>query len=339
MTTSLHKSRQQLVEVALGLLWRQWTLLGVPGQGDDLGAESRIVDPESLLLLTSELGRFDARLLDEVVNWLRQHGRFINIQRLKSLQQQHAFGNTRVLAAMAATLLENSRLAKWRAVELLAEAGADEEPLFRNAEDGLPLPVFGRCDPVFQRFGYSRGVQEVRRDASAPRVESPDLLLIKLRALFGVNARAEILAALLTTHSHHASGLARRTGYLPRSVQDVLNEMAFSGHVVAERPKGSREKFFSLRPGDWNFLITWSGAKFPQWVDWPVLFSLLQESLLALYETKPVSPLAAALRFRDIFDRHYPALSEAGLAGRFSSSMHESGLGFMEAFRRELTNF
>lgn len=338
MTTSLHNFRQQLAEAALGLLWRQWTLLGVPGHEDNEGTGARIVDPESLLLLTSELGRFDARLLDEVVNWLRQHGRFINIQRLKSLQQQHAFGNTRVLAAMAATLLENSRLAKWRAVELLAGAGAGEEPLFRNAEDGLPLPVFGRPDPFFRRFGYLRGVQEVRRDASTPKVERPDLLLIKLRALFGVNARAEILAALLTTHSHHASGLARRTGYLPRSVQDVLNEMAFSGHVVGERPKGSREKHFFLRPGDWNFLITWPEPVFPQWVDWPVIFSLLQEVLLALYETKPVSPLAAALRLREIFDRHYAALSEAGLAGHFAGSVRQSGLGFLEAFLGELAS-
>lgn len=338
MATSLHKFREPLLEASLGLLWRQWTLLGVPGYaGDRQGDDYRVVDPESLLLLTSELGRFDARLLDEVLNWLRQHGRFINIQRLKSLQQQHGVGNKRVLSAMAATLLENSRLAKWRAIEMLAETGKGEEPLFWNP-DGSPLPVFGKPDPFFQRFGYFRGMQHPRRDASPPKVQSPDLLLIKLRALFGVNARAEIISALLTARSSHPSGLARRTGYLPRSVQDILNEMAFSGHVIACRPKGSREKFFSLRPGDWNFLITWSEPKFPQWVDWPVIFSLLQNSLLALYETKLASPLAAALRFREIFDLHHPALSEAGLAGHFSGSVHQSGLNFMEAFLAELTN-
>lgn len=337
MTTSPHKYRQPLLEASLGLLWRQWTLLGIPGYEGHQRDEYRIVDPESLLLLTSALGRFDARLLDEVLNWLRQHGRFINIQRLKSLQQQHAFGNKRILSAMAATLLENSRLAKWRAIEMLSEAKAGEEPLFQNP-DGSPLPVFGMPDPFFQRFGYFRGVQQSRRDASAPKVQSPDLLLIKLRALFGVNARAEIIAALLTTRSTHPSGLARRTGYLPRSVQDILNEMAFSGHVIADRPKGSREKFFSLRPGDWHFLITWAEQRFPQWVDWTVLFSLLQNSLLALFEINPISPLAAALRFREIFDRHYSALSEAGLAGHFSGSVHESGLNFMEAFLREITN-
>lgn len=337
MTTSLHKFRQPLLEASLGLLWRQWTLLGIPGYEERHRDEYRIIDPESLLLLTSELGRFDARLLDEVLNWLRQHGRFINIQRLKSLQQQHTFGNKRILSAVAATLLENSRLAKWRAVEMLAEAKAGEEPLFQNS-NGSPLPVFGKPDPFFQRFGYFRGVPPPRRDASSPKVQSPDLLLIKLRALFGVNARAEIIAALLTTRSNHPSGLARRTGYLPRSVQDILNEMAFSGHVIADRPKGSREKFFSLRPGEWNFLITWSEQKFPQWIDWPVLFSLLQNSLLALYETKSTSPLAAALRFREIFDHHYPALSEAGLAGHFSGSVHQSGLNFMEAFLTEITN-
>jgi hypothetical protein len=335
MTTLLEKYKAPLLEAALALAWRQWSLLGIPGYEEASRSEHRIIDPESLLLLTTELGRFDARLLDEVQNWLRQHGRLINIQRLKSIHQQHSFGNAHVLSAIATTLLENSRLAKWRAIEALAEESADEISLFRNP-DGSPAPIFGKADPAYRRVGYFRGVQKPRRDITPPQVQISDLLLIKLRALFGVNARAEILAALLTTESSHPSAVARRTGYLPRSVQDVLNEMALSGHVITGRPKGTREKYFSLRPNEWNFLITWPEPDFPDWVDWTILFALLHDSLLALFDKKRESSLATAMRFREIFDLHFPALSEAGLAGYFARSAHSSGMKFLDAFLKEI---
>lgn len=338
MTTSLNSFRQALLESALALLWRQWTLLGIPShERPKPETEYRIIDPESLLLLTSELGRFDARLLDETTNWLRQYGRLINIQRLKGIYRQHELGDGRVLSAVASTVLQNSRLAKWRTIESLVEPRVGKEPLFRNL-DGAPSPIFGKADPSFEKFGFFRGIQKPRNDASEPQVKNPELLLVKLRALFGVNARAEIIAALLSTRFTHPSALARRTGYLPRSVQETLNEMAVSGHLVTERPKGSREKFFSLRPGDWNFLITWPGQKFPQWITWAVIFALIQDVLRVLYDEKQGSLMTTALRFREIFDRQYPALAEAGVAGCFSGASHESGLKFLEAFLTEITN-
>ena len=340
MTISLNDYRQALLKDALRLLWRQWTLLGVPGHDEDQANatnERRIIDPESLLLITSELGRFDARLFDEAVNWLRQYGKLINIQRLRGIQQLHPLGNLRVLSAIASTVLENSRLSKWRAIEALSENQIGSEPLFLNF-DGKPLPPFGKPDPNFERFGFFRGIQSLRPDATSPRVERPELLLVKLRALFGVNARAEVIAALLSMQVAHPSALARRIAYLPRSIQELLNEMALSGHIVTRREKGSREKYFSLRAGDWNFLITWPGAKIPQWTDWTVIFILLQDSIATLFSEKlsDASQLMVALRLREIFERHYARLSEAGLAQHFPKAAHHSGLDFLDAFLTEL---
>jgi hypothetical protein len=338
MKTSLINYRQSILEGALALIWRQWAQLGVPGHvaGPARGI-SGIIDPEALLLVTSELGRFDARLFDEAINWTRQYGKLVNIQRLKSLQQAHALGNQRVLSAIAATVLKNSRLAKWQAIESLAEPQSGSAPLFLN-QDGSAAPVFGRADPYFGKFGYFRGMQKARENALAPKVERPELLLIKLRSLFGVNARAEIMAVLLSLQHAHPSALARRIGYLPRSVQDILNEMALSGHVVTTRPRGTREKYFSLLPGDWQFLITWPESKFPRWVDWALLFSLLQEVTMMLFseELKNASMLMAALRLRESFERHLPALSEAGLAGYFPGALRESGAEFLRVFSEEL---
>lgn len=336
MKTSPDNFRQALLDRTLALLWHQWTLLGIPGH-QGTGDEDRIIDPESLLLLTSGVARFDPRLLDEVTNWLRRYGRLVNIQRLKGISGQYAFGNPRVLAALAATVLQNSRLAKWHAIEALAEPRTGDEPLFRNT-DGSPMPVFGKPDPFYKKFGYFRSPQKFRDDTSPPQVKSPALLLVKLRALFGVNARAEIIAALLTTPSAHPSALARLTAYLPRSVQDTLNEMALSGHVLSARSKGSREKFFSLRPEDWDFLLARPDTRFPTWTNWPIHFSLLHDVLQALMEGKQTSRMAMALRFREIFDRHYPALVEAGLAGPLSGVAQESGLEFLETFLTRITH-
>ncbi len=347
MKTSLNNFRHDLLNGAVSLLWSQWSLLGVPGQQIERRRESAdrlVIDPEALLLVTSELGRFDARLFDESLNWLRQYGKLINIQRLKGILHLHALGNRQVLAAMASTVLENSRLSKWRAIESLAAKRSGSDSLFKNA-DGAPSPNFGANDPHFEKFGLFRGLAQARANATAPKVAShSDLLLIKLRALFGVNARAEIIAALLSLQVARPSALARRIAYLPRSVQDTLNEMALSGHIISER---SREKHFSLRPGDWNFLMTWvaadpqSAPKFPRWIDWTVVFALLQDTITALYseELKKASPLMAALRLREIYERHSPRLAETGLAEDFINTSRRSGLEFLEAFLAELKAF
>lgn len=318
-------------------------MLGVPGQGRNkqVGkSQYRMIDPESLLLLTTELGRYDARLFDEVLNWLRQHGKLINIQRLKGVRAMHSYGNIEVLSAMAATLLENKRLAKWSAIAGLSEGKEGDRPLFLES-DGSSQPAFGEGDTVFKRFGYFRGPQSEGREVVKPRIKEPDLLLVKLRALLGVNARSEIIASLLSLQTTNPSHLAKSIAYTARSIQDVLNEMALSGHVVTSRPPNSREKYFSLRPGDWSFLITWEGAKYPQWIDWAVLFSFLEESIRVLFspDLKEASELMTALRFREVFDKHYPILTEAGLGASFQGSSREIGSGFLKVFLEELKEF
>ena len=97
-------------------------------------------------------------------------------------------------------------------------------------------------------------------------------LLFSLRALFGVNARAEIVAWLLIHESGHPAAIARDTGYFSKSVQHTLNEMEDSGHIHSRRE--GREKIFRIRPDDWKFLITWrQPAVFPFWTQWMPLFS------------------------------------------------------------------
>lgn len=95
MKTSLKQFRDSYLETLLRFLWREWTVLGVAGQ--DKAALGHVVDPETLLLFTCCLGRYDQRLFDEVLDWLVRNGRFINIQRLKNILRQETFQGGDVL--------------------------------------------------------------------------------------------------------------------------------------------------------------------------------------------------------------------------------------------------
>ncbi len=102
MPTSPTDFKTEARAATLDLLWRQWTL-GVSGH---LGPASGdfLLDPEALLLASTTLARFDARLFDEVLDWLQDQADWINLQRLARLQKDHALGYVTVLAAIAPRL-------------------------------------------------------------------------------------------------------------------------------------------------------------------------------------------------------------------------------------------
>ena len=105
-------------------------------------------------------------------------------------------------------------------------------------------------------------------------------LLFKLRALFGLQARAEVMAYLLVFESGHPGEMAERLAYFRRTLQTTLNDLERSGHLLTRRE--GREKRFWLRREEWRFLITWPAAKtgspaeFPAWVDWAARFAALE---------------------------------------------------------------
>lgn len=99
MKTSLINFKDQLLESLLRFLWRQWSALGVAGyaRSDD----NWMIDPEALLLFSTEVARHDARLFDEIFDWLRVNGGWINLQRLGRMQKEGELGQPSVMAALA----------------------------------------------------------------------------------------------------------------------------------------------------------------------------------------------------------------------------------------------
>jgi len=331
MTVSLRTSRDEFTERIVSDLWGEWSAFGVAGYARS--SHSWVIDPEALLLLTTRFGRYDARLFDEVCDWLRGNGHALSVQRLRHLMKAHPCGEPTVLAAMTERLAEESSHAKWKTIRRLVTApeGVDPRPLFPSSE------FFGEAEPVFRRWGWLRGPVEFRGMSQAPQPDQPATFLFKLRALFGNQARAEVVAWLLAHERGHPAEIARQTGYFRRSIQLVLNELAASGHVRVLRM--GREKHFFVRHAEWRFLLTWPNAKvFPRWVCWAPLFQAITifHEALSIPGLEDRSERVQAMQLREALDEGLPSLAAADLAHRFESIRGQKGGEFIRSLLAEL---
>ena len=275
----MNRSRERFRELALDFLWRQWSALGVAGRAR--ASDHWIIDPEALLVATTSLGR-EPRLFDEVLDWLNTNGQTLNLQRLKNLAQR--FGQLSVLEAMAEHLAQRSIHSKWKTLLVKEPEGIIPERLFPA------VPVFGPADELFARRGWLRGPVKLRQLSEPADPHRPTNLLVKLRALFGMQARAEVMAYLLAVESGHPGEMAERLAYFPRTLQTTLNDMARSGHVLSRRE--GHEKRFWLRRDEWRFLLTWPAREgedtpeFPRWVDWASFFAAVESVAVFLDRTE-----------------------------------------------------
>jgi hypothetical protein len=269
METSSPNSSSDLRRSIVDLLWKQWAALGVSAHIATGG--NTIIDPEALVLMSTVFARHDARLFDEMADWLQRNGTWINVLRLTRLQREHELGEDTVLGALAEHMIKDSSHAKWKVLAKAPPIVSEAAPLFPH------LPAPSRTDEIFRKWGWLRPPLDLRGLSRPPRPNQPASFLLKLRALFGRQSRAEVFAWLLTHPSGHPAQIARETAYFRGSVQNVLNELELSGHVFATRE--GREKRFVAPRDPWRFLLTWTqggSAEFPQWVPWAVLFTLIR---------------------------------------------------------------
>ena len=295
MRNLLTDFRQELGEQILDLLWRQWTALGVSGHVRPWNGS--VIDPDALLLFSCTAGRHDARLFDAMLSWLRANGRLINVQRIKRMMKEEVFAGEPVLASVADVVSTSAEQAKWATLAGKAGRGeGDREALFYVA-DGSPLPVVREPDPRFSAYGLLRDHYEEASDDMPFRPEAPGNLLLRLRALLGVNARCEILQFLLLNGRGSPRAMARDCHYFPATVSKALAEMNQSGFLVS-RTEG-RRRFYRLVPDTWKSLFLDMSVS-PGWVVWARLFSALEQVWLFLHRPglakEPALAQASALR-------------------------------------------
>ncbi len=310
MNMSLNIYRDQLRASLLTFLWGQWSALGVAGHTKTTGPWS--IDPEALLLLTCTVARHDARLFDEVLDWLRLNGSFIHVQRLRRMQQTEGFAGLPVLAGIARLTGRGAEALKWKGLASIEPPTHPESLFFRP--DYRPMPVIVAPDPVFARAGFLRDPVVRREQTQAFRYDKPAALMLQLRALLGVNARADIIHYLLTHEAAHPSEIARQTCYFTKTIQDALVDMHRSG-VVNVRTTG-REKHYWLQPEPWARLLQREHPEaMPAWKPWSAIFIALERTWLKLLDPAldTLDPRVVAVEFQTLLTEIRPTLDRAHL--------------------------
>ncbi len=333
MNPSLKEFSEKYRELMLNFLWRQWSALGVAGYAR--GEDPWIIDPEALLLLTCTLGRYEPRLFDEVIDWLKTNGSFINIQRLKRILHTEKFASGRVLAALASLMSKGTDVLKWKSLAESAEKPDSDEPFFFS-KDGKALPILGDGDPHFARYGFRRSPLRLRGYSQIFRPTEQTNLLLQLRALFGINVRCEIVLYLLTHDAAHPSRIARDTYYFGRAVQNTLVEMTCSG-IIQLRSFG-REKHYWLKSEPWAALLN-RGEQFPKWITWPPLFSALERIWTKLSDPAltTLDPLLQSSETRQLMIEIRPQIERAGFDKALSDDRHYLGEQYLPVFLADIT--
>ncbi|CAN5750913.1 hypothetical protein BH11VER1_BH11VER1_29300 [soil metagenome] len=339
----------QLITPLLDWLWRSWSALGVSGHGGTARAD-RVIDPEALILASTLWARYDARLFDEMLDWLCLHGALINLQRLRNLHRT-GLGDTAVLAAVAAVVQEHSPQTKWKALVGKRTSSRKLVPLFLDLNG--KSAAWGTPDPLFASHGFHRGRLELRQMSQPPAPRHAPNLWLKLRSLFGTTTRAEIMLQLLTSGPATAGGIARRSSFTARSILVTLREMAQSGHLY-EPPRRARSRpqrgqvaaartrgpslDYSLRPEEWTFLRTWTEPPgFPALKLPAPLLLLCQQVLQCLATEKPgTTALMQSMHLRVATAESLTDIQRHGLSGDYGLPAQLPGESLVQTFADRL---
>lgn len=263
---------QNIVDKVNSFLWRQWSQLGIAGGGT--WNPNWIIDPENLILFTLDAGRLDARLFDEVVDWLLTNERWISLQRINGLVKHCNEQTALTLCALALFMDRHTTHSRWKKLAQ-CHSGKLSDPIpFFQRTDFQAMPVIGDPDPSFLDVGLVRSLISVRGLSKPVASASPSNVIFHLRLLFGVSPRAEIIACLLSHDRAEVSDFMRITGYSRPSILDVLNDLSKGGYVSVFN-KNNRY-IFSLNADRWKSFLFAANADI-NWPNWAAIYSALRK--------------------------------------------------------------
>jgi hypothetical protein len=333
MNESLQKFRSQFLEGTLALLWRQWSALGISGYTDP--QLPRILDPEALLCATCIFGRYEPRLFDEAADWLRENGALIHLSRLKTLARMPDLECSTILAALTGPLQKKAGTQKWKALNLPSSDQENLQSFFINKNDFSAFPQVGPRDAFFASQGWFRGPLNFSHKSSAAMGNGGSNFLIRLRALFGVNARCEILAFLLDRGYSHPHEVARQTHYFVKTVQDAMVQMRLSGLVTVRSEAG--KKIYGLDKSAWSPLL-FPNQPSPIFLNWPVIYAQLAGlwKVLGSLQAHESNLLLVAAKLKEWARTARPLLDSAGLSGVLRSEELYPGESYLPVFMEDV---
>lgn len=251
--------RRLVRDESIAFAWGQWAQIGVFADTDR--RDDWVVDPEALILFTLEIGRHDPRLFDEVLDWLRENERAISVQRLKNLSRD---ADDRALVGAALGWLSGFRKNP-RFAQVPPPTVPDLlEPLFPLLSRRVPNP-----DPAFLASGFAKPASAPSLKSARPRLDAPINFAFRMRELFGVSSRAEIVRYLLTVQAPNvpAQLVAEAAAYAKRNVFQTLSALSAAG--VVRTISVANERRYSMDTEVWRSVLTLD--EMPRYRDWPQL--------------------------------------------------------------------
>jgi hypothetical protein len=257
--SAMNRSSQLLEELALELLWSLWGELGVRGVIRGRHADWSI-DPEPLIAFTARVGDRDPRLRDESIDWCIHYERYVSRARLRGVLRRVDASTRSAFGVEAATLSEHT----------------------------------GRAWP---EASEPRPYQPSRRSHLAS-LTKPALIHLRLRALFGVGARAEILHSFSAQPRAHmtAAELSRLTGYTKRNVTDELDRLELAGLLQVAAPSNQ----FLYRLHDRTALLAFVGERPRVFPSWEPLFRVVTALLDTIRAIETASETAQAIELEKL---------------------------------------
>lgn len=333
MDIYVKRFREELVLKTLDFLWDRWSEFGVSGQVQK--QDERIIDPEALILFSFTVARYDARLFDEIIDWILINGQFLNMQRFQNLIKTYGFEGAPVLSAVAMMQQESGSYGlKWKKIAS-AYKKTQAEPLFYLVSgDALPMPEIQ--DDNFKKCGFYRGEINLRGKSQIFPKNGFSSLILRLRGLFGVNIRCELLALIAAVEEIYASEAARKTCFYQKSVQQALNEMHSSGALKSVST--GKIKKYRLTPGVLDGLLK-IDRKSPKWFAWAPAFRALEMIIQKLYDKKlnESSQLLFSSEMRQLMFSIIPLLESAGLGSLASDPNQHLGEKYTQVFFSDIS--
>ncbi|MBN2641858.1 MAG: hypothetical protein JXR78_09405 [Victivallales bacterium] len=262
--------KQSYFDALLNLLWRQWSRLGVAGQISPQSSPY-VLDPESLLLFSAYFCRYDQRLYDLIIDWLQENGGFINMQRLKTIGGKAEYDYSASLGFIASQL-NPQRNRKWRktAVELIPETTVTT-PMFL-LPDGTSLEYCPHIDEAALKYGFIRNTYRYSGKVCPFPLQDCATILLQLRGIFGLSARAETILALLNKETCKIQDIAELSGFSWKSIQDVIAELSATPVVSTHEENRRGRCYFLNSPEKIRQLFETENFVFP---DWGTIFNIL----------------------------------------------------------------
>lgn len=263
---------RSLREHILDTLWSHWHELGVAATVPRRHSDDAI-DPEPLIAFTAVHSDLDPRLRDESIDWVLRYGSLVSRARLKNV------------------------LANWA---LLGSATFREYAATVNAHGGAGWPSAGAKPLTFR--SRSRSVPE--------DLAHPALLSLRIRATFGVGARAELIRALLSRPdlAMTAADLSAETSYGKRNVLNELESLRLAGVVTSFRAVNA-DRFSLAKRDAIESLVGPIPQRFTRWTQ---TFGVLHHLLGAVGGSEKRSNLQKAVDAVRLLDEQRDLLASAG---------------------------